>query len=119
MLFLEWSDVPLYPSLLLDEGYHFRRLDKESFELSNGNRIVTVYNMTTEHECDLIVSQIKKALSKRNPADGHLYILTQADSYIYTLENLSKQGLCHQVAHGLYLIQTDEVIDKSALISNS
>ena len=119
MLFLEWSDVPLYPSLLLDEGYHFRRLDKESFELSNGNRTVTVYNMTTEHECDLIVSQIKKALSKRNPADGHLYILTQADSYIYTLENLSKQGLCHQVAHGLYLIQTDEVIDKSALISNS
>ncbi len=115
MLFVEWSDIPLYPSLLLDEGYHFRWLDKESFELSDGNRRVTAYTMTTEHECDLIVSQIKKALSKRRPDDGPLYILTQADSYIYTLEKLSKQGLCHQVAHGLYLIHSDEENYKSAI----
>ena len=109
MLFVEWSDITLYPSLLLDEGYHFQWLDRKSFKLSNSEKNVVVYQRTTEHESKLIEDQFKEILSKWNPADGPIYILTQAESYIYTLEQLSQEGICHQVAHGLYLIDADEM----------
>ena len=103
MVFFNWSDMPLYPSLLLDEGYHYRTTKDRVAIWSMGNRVVKTYNKAVDHSEELMDKVIRHVQARRKPSDGPLYAHTMATSYKYMLDRMAQKGICRKVADGLYL----------------
>lgn len=99
---VNWSDIFLYPAMLLDEGYQYRQTAKKSFELRKDDRTIRVYSLETDHDEDRILRIVKAVKEKEENKDCPIYICSLADSYLHTLQQLCGKRLCSEMTHGVY-----------------
>ena len=99
---LTWNDLSLYPSVLLEEGYKYKKLSNRSFEMSDGNHDVVL--LASEMEND--ESDINKVLSNIRgniQMDGvPVYVITQMESFHHPLDRLCKKQRCRKLMQGVY-----------------
>ena len=99
---LTWNDLSLYPSVLLEEGYKYKKLSNRSFEMSDGNHDVVL--LASEMEND--EKNINKVLSniRSNPKlDGMpVYVITQMESFHHPLDRLCEKQRCRKLMQGVY-----------------
>lgn len=99
---LTWNDLSLYPSVLLEEGYKYKKLSNRSFEMSDGNHDVVL--LASEMEND--ESDINKVLSNIRSniqMDGvPVYVITQMESFHHPLDRLCKKQRCRKLMQGVY-----------------
>ena len=99
---LTWNDLSLYPSVLLEEGYKYKKLSNLSFEMSDGNHDVVL--LASEMEND--ESDINKVLSNIRSniqMDGvPVYVITQMESFHHPLDRLCKKQRCRKLMQGVY-----------------
>ncbi len=99
---LTWNDLSLYPSVLLEEGYKYKKLSNRSFEMSDGNHDVVL--LASEMEND--ESDINKVLSNIRSniqMDGvPVYVITQMESFHHPLDRLCKKQSCRKLMQGVY-----------------
>ena len=111
---LTWTDLSLYPSLLLEDGYKYKKLSNRSFMMSNGNHDVALQASEMEND----EGNINKVLSniRSNPSMKHrisilydfsldgipVYVVTQMESFHHPLDRLCEKQKCRKLMQGVY-----------------
>ena len=99
---LTWTDLSLYPSLLLEDGYKYRELPKRSFEMSDGRHNVALLLSEMENDEKNINKVLSNIVSNPNVKGIPVYVITQMESFHYPLDNLCKKQRCRKLMKGVY-----------------
>ena len=104
LITLEWGDVMLIPCILLENGYQYCRKAERLFDLQKGNSFITSYSKNAFYSSESITKVL--TICKENmPKDSRpTYIISLSDSYMYALDEYSKDGKINKIMHGLYLV---------------
>ena len=101
---LEWGDVMLIPCILLEEGYLYNRKADRLFDLRKGKSYISSYSKNASYSSESITKALKNS-SENLPMDSRpTYIITLSDSYMYALDEYSKDSKIDKIMHGLYLV---------------
>lgn len=99
---LTWTDYSLYPSLLLEDGYKWRRLANRSFEMSDDHHDVVLLSSEMENDEGNINKVLSDIASKPELNGIPVYVVTQMESFYHPLDKLCKKHRCRKLMDGVY-----------------
>ena len=102
LLTFEWDDMMLYQPHLLEEGYTLKEKNVMTTTLQKNNKVVKTFFLGSDHN-EKDIKKVTSSVLNNIIKDHHpLHVLTLCDSYLYTLDQLSKKGECKTLVRGLY-----------------